>query len=115
MNERQAEIMITHLRSIDLKLDVALGAIARAEQEIPEYLRRAMMYYHDLIHVIGEWKALGHQAPKDLEIELERTHDRILHCIEDENQQGGTFERIRKEITDRGGHRYDHDHRRRRV
>jgi len=80
---------------------VLIDYIARAEKEVPEYLRRLTMYYSDLFHAKYLWEDSGHQLPPILRAEVDRVHHRIEECIEEESMQGGTFhqtiERYRKE------------------
>jgi hypothetical protein len=97
--------VLHELRRISAQLEalstVVIGYIAKAEKEVPEYLRRLTMYYSDLFHAKYLWEDSGHQMPPILRAEVDRVHHRIEECIEEESMQGGTFhktiERYRKE------------------
>ena len=86
---------LTVLKEISAKLDVlasvVIAYINKAEKEVPEYLRRLSMYYNDMFHMKILWEQSGQQLPDEFREEIERTHIRLMQCIEEETNQGGKF------------------------
>jgi hypothetical protein len=66
------------------------------------------MYFHDIHDLRNLYQAGGHEPPKYVLREIERCDDRLRHLLEDLYAEGGTFERVRQEMTTRTGNRYDH-------
>lgn len=85
---------------------LGLGALHKAEQEVPEHMRRFTMYFHDLHDVLNFYHELGQVPPTYISREVERCHDRMAHLIEDETNQGGTFHAVAQKVRERGGGRY---------
>jgi len=52
------------LKDIRALTSKALFAMGEAEKEIPEKMRRFMNYFHDVVHVKGEYVTLGLPCPK---------------------------------------------------
>lgn len=100
------------LKSIDAKLTMALRDLHSAEQEIPEYMRRFVTYYHDLMHIKWGYEEAGVPPPDHIMQESERAHDRMRLLVDRESSQGGKFHKIRQELHEEGGNRYNHDSRR---
>lgn len=97
---------LTDIRKLTSK---ALYAMGEAEKEIPEKMRRFMNYFHDVVHVKGEYVTLGLPCPKWLDEEMERNHDRAKQLLHDLHSDGGHFEKVRREMTEHPvGNRYDH-------
>ena len=97
------------LTQIRQGMNKALFAMGEAEKEIPEKMRRFMNYFHDVVHVKGEYVTLGIQPPKEIDQEMERMHDRALQILHDLHSDGGHFEKVRREMTNHSvTPRYDH-------
>jgi hypothetical protein len=96
---------IQEMRSM---LTQVLNAIAEAESEIPEKMRRFVMYFHDIHDIVAVHESRGHQAPQYLKREMERCDDRFRHLVEDAHGDQGAFERVRQDMTQRTGNRWDH-------
>lgn len=87
----------------------ALFAMGEAEKEIPEKMRRFMNYFHDVVHVKGEYVSLGLEPPVEINKEMERNHDRARQILHDLHSDGGHFEKVRREMTEHPvAPRYDH-------
>lgn len=87
----------------------AVFAMGEAEKEVPEKMRRFMNYFHDVVHVKGEYVSLGLACPKWLDQEMERCHDRARQLLNDLHTDGGHFEKVRREMAEHpAGNRYDH-------
>lgn len=85
--------------------------MVEAESEIPEKMRRFIMYYHDVHDILALYHTqTGNEPPDYIKRELERCSDRYRHLLEDLYNDTGTFEQVRKEMTQREGNRYDYTH-----
>jgi hypothetical protein len=97
------------LTQIRQGMNKALFAMNEAEKEIPEKMRRFMNYFHDVVHVKGEYVSLGLTPPKEIDEEMERNHDRARQILHDLHTDGGHFEKVRREMTKHSVQpRYDH-------
>lgn len=96
------------MRAILLELREVVRYMKEAESEVPEKMRRFIMYFHDVHDIQNLHHELGLMPPKYLNQELERCHDRFRHILEDMYGDQGTFERVRQDMTNRGGNRYDY-------
>src|SRR5437899_12708906 len=73
-------------------------AAREAEAEIPERMRRFANYFHDIVHIKGEYVSLGLKCPDYIEREMERRADRFRHLLDDLKAAGGTFEQVRRDM-----------------
>lgn len=96
------------LRTIRQLTSTAVNALKEAESEIPEQMRRFANYFHDVVHIKGEYVSLGLKAPDYIDREMERCADRFRHLLDDLHADGGTFERVRRDMAERLGNIYDH-------
>lgn len=97
------------MRAVLLELREVTKYMKDAESEIPERMRRFIMYFHDAHDVINFYHELGLQPPSWIVREVERCADRYRHILEDlyDPDKDGTFERVRQDMTSKGGNRYD--------
>lgn len=86
----------------------ALAGMRKAEQEIPEFMRRFGNYFHDIVHIKGEYVTLGIQPPPWLDREMERCHDRMRQALSALHMDDEVFGRIRAEMAKDPLNRYDH-------
>jgi hypothetical protein len=98
------------MRAILLELREVVKYMKEAESEVPEKVRRFIMYYHDVHDIVNLHHEGGLSPPKYLHREIERCHDRFRHILEDMYADQGTFERVRQDMTTKGGNRYDYSH-----
>jgi len=96
------------MRAILLEIREVVKYMKDAESEVPEKMRRFMMYLHDMHDVKFMYEELGHTVPKYIIREIERCDDRLRQLLDDMHSPDGAFERVRQEMTRRGGNRYDH-------
>lgn len=96
------------LEKISSKLNLVLTAIDKAESEVPEYIRRFTMFYHDMVHINWRYEEMGLTVPPWIKGEMERAHDRLKHLLDAENNQGGAFHKIRQEMDKIEGNKYRH-------
>lgn len=96
------------IRAIRLDLQKVINYMVDAETEVPEKMRRFIMYFHDMHDIQNLYIENGHTVPDYIRREVERCDDRLKHLLKDLFTDGGTFEKIRRDMTERGGNRYDH-------
>lgn len=96
------------LKAIRENSGKALFAMHEAESEIPERMRRFANYYHDIVHIKGEYISIGIPAPKHVDEEMERCHDRFRQLLDEMHNDGGAFEKVRRQMADDPNNRYDH-------
>ena len=96
------------LKTIRENTGKAIFAMHEAEAEVPEKMRRFANYFHDIVHIKGEYVSLGLKAPDWIDREMERCADRFRHLLEDLHTEGGTFEQVRRDMATRPGNVYDH-------
>lgn len=86
----------------------ALFAMAEAESEVSEKMRRFIMYMHDLHDVVNIYEERGHSAPRHVLAEMERCDDRFRQLLEEAHTDGGTFEKVRAKMAEDPNNRWDH-------
>lgn len=96
------------IQDIKGMLREGLNAMAAAEGEVPEKMRRFANYFHDVVHIKGEYQTLGLNVPPHINAEMERCDDRFRHVLDDISAPGEPFEKIRRDMTQRSGNRWDH-------
>lgn len=96
------------LADIRKLLTKSINAEAQAEAEIPALMRRFANYFHDIVHIKGEYHSLGLKCPTYIDREMERCADRFRHLLDDLHIDGGAFEQVRRNMAERPGNRYDH-------
>lgn len=79
-----------------------------AESEVPEKMRRFVMYFHDLHDIKYIYEEAGHTVPPYILREMERCDDRFRHLVEELNKPGAAFDKVRREMTKHEGNRWDH-------
>ena len=96
------------MRAILLELREVTRYMKEAESEVPEKMRRFIMYMHDVHDVSYMYEERGLAVPPHILREMERCDDRYRHLLEDGNVDLGWLERVRAEMTQRTGNRWDH-------
>lgn len=79
-----------------------------AETEVKEKMRRFTMYMHELHDIAYMFEERGLPVPAHVLRELERCDDRLRQLLEKEHTDGGTFEKIRREMAEDPENRWDH-------
>ena len=102
------ERIARELKDIRVLATSSVSAIREAESEIPEKMRRFANYFHDVVHIKGEYISLGLKAPEYIDREMERCADRFRHILEDLHAEDGTFAKVRRDMAERPGNIYDH-------
>lgn len=110
--EHSAEVYLERI-SKELKLiremvTSAIQANREAESEIPARMRRFANYYHDIVHIKAEYVSLGLPSPAHINREMERCDDRFRQLLNELHLDGGTFEKVRREMAEDPENRWDH-------
>jgi len=110
--EHSAEVYLERiareLKTMRELMSINVNASREAESEIPEKMRRFANYYHDIVHIKGEYVSLGLVAPAHVDREMERCDDRFRQLLKELHLDGGTFEKVRREMAEDPENRWDH-------
>jgi hypothetical protein len=85
-----------------------VNAQVAAESEIEEAMRRFATYMHDIHHISYMYEDKGLPVPPWCFREMERCDDRFRQKLEQAHTDGGTFEKIRREMASDPANRWDH-------
>ena len=96
------------LKTMRELLSQVINYMVEAESEVPEKMRRFMNYMHDLHDIKYMYEELGHPIPAHQLRELERCDDRFRQLLAEQNKDGGTFEKVRREMAADPENRWDH-------
>lgn len=80
-----------------------------AESEVPEKMRRFVMYMHDAHESAIFHERGGQPMPSYLVKELERCDDRYRQLLEELHTSGAAFDKVREEMTKDPKNRWDHN------
>lgn len=79
-----------------------------AESEIPEKMRRFIMYMHDVHDIKHLYEEHGQTPPIHVMREMERCDDRYRQLLKELHLDGGTFEKVRRQMAEDPENRWDH-------
>ena len=79
-----------------------------AESEIPEKMRRFIMYMHDVHDIMNMYTEIGQPVPDYILREAERCDDRYRHLLKEGHTDGGWIEKVRRDMSKETGNRWDH-------
>lgn len=96
------------LKMIRELVTTAVHYLREAESEVPEKMRRFITYMHDIHDVSYMYEERGHQTPAWIMREMERCDDRFRQLLDELHLDGGTFEKVRREMADDPLNRWDH-------
>lgn len=110
MTDAESELnrIARELKMIREMMTTVITYIREAESEVPEKMRRFMNYMHDLHDIKYMYEELGHTVPDHQLREMERCDDRFRQLINEQNAQGGAFEKVRREMASDPENRWDH-------
>lgn len=86
----------------------ALFAMHEAESEVPEKMRRFIMYMHDIHDIKNLYDEHGLPCPPWVLREVERCDDRLRQLLSQLHTDGGAFEKVRREMAEDKENRWDH-------
>ena len=98
----------THLFQIRTMLTKICNYMVEAESEVSEKMRRFIMYMHDVHDVMNMYVEKGLPIPVHIIREAERCDDRYRQLLEQAHADGGTFEKVRQEMSKDVNNRWDH-------
>lgn len=96
------------LKTIRELLSKVANALIEAEAEIPEKMRRFALYMHAVHDIIYMYEEHGHPVPSYVHREVERCDDRYRQLLNELHLDGGTFEKVRREMAKDPENRWDH-------
>jgi hypothetical protein len=96
------------MRTVKIMLTEVVKYMKDAEQEVSEKMRRFMMYMHDIHDISYMYTEMGHEPPQHIKREMERCDDRLRQLLDDAHMDGGTFEKVRREMAADPLNRWDH-------
>lgn len=96
------------LADIRKLLSQVVNYAIEAESEVPEKMRRFIMYMHDVHDIVHLYHENGQQAPRHVTQEMERCDDRFRQLLETLHSDGNTFEKVRREMAEDPTNRWDH-------
>jgi hypothetical protein len=96
------------LKDIRTLLSSVVNSIREAESEIPEKMRRFIMYMHDVHDIVNLYHEGGQSPPRHVLAEMERCDDRYRQLLEELHLDGGAFEKVRREMAKDPENRWDH-------
>lgn len=102
------ERIARELKTIRELLSKGINAMSEAETEIPEKMRRFVMYMHDMHDVKNLYDEHGLAVPPWVMREVERCDDRLRQLLEGLHTDGGAFEKVRREMAEDPLNRWDH-------
>lgn len=98
----------SEMKTIRELVSTAVAATREAESEIPEKMRRFVMYMHDIHDISFMYHEVGQEAPTWVKREMERCDDRFRQLLDEANTDGGTFEKVRQEMAEDPNNRWNH-------
>jgi len=96
---------IKHIRQL---VSDAVLYLREAESEVSEKMRRFIMYMHDIHDVKNFYVEHGLAVPDYVLREAERCDDRLRQLLKEAHTDGGTFEKVRREMAKDSENRWDH-------
>lgn len=108
MEETELANVRRELKTIRELVSKVVNYMIEAESEVPEKMRRFIMYMHDIHDVKHLYEELGLEVPKHIMREAERCDDRLRQLLEQLHTDGGTFEKVRREMAKDATNRWDH-------
>ena len=85
-----------------------VNAMMDAESEMPEWYRRFTNGMHDVHDIKYMYEDVGITVPPHILRECERLDDRFRQVLDRLNSEGGTFNKIRREMAADPLNRWDH-------
>lgn len=106
--EIHLERIARELKSIRELVQKAVHSIVQAESEVPEKMRRFAMYMHDVHDILLMYQQIGQEPPEHVKYEARRCDDRFRQLLSEAHTDGGTFEKVRREMAKDPFNRWDH-------
>jgi len=108
MDETELKTVRQELVKIRQMLTDVTQYVRHAECEVPEEMRRFTMYMVDIHTIVHLYEERGLSAPDYVLREMERCDDRLRQLLLKHHTDGGTFEKVRREMAKDKENRWDH-------
>jgi hypothetical protein len=96
------------MQTVKQMLAEVVNYMKEAEKEVSEKMRRFVMYMHDVHDIVNLYVEGGHEVPRYVMEEMERCDDRYRQLLEEAHTDGGTFEKVRRDMSSDPKNRWDH-------
>lgn len=96
------------ITTIRVMMTEVVAYMRDAESEIPEKMRRFIMYMHDVHDVMWMYHENGQQVPDYINREAERCDDRYRQLLKELHLDEGAFGKVRAEMAKDTENRWDH-------
>lgn len=96
------------MAEIKQMLRQVVNYMVEAESEVSEKMRRFIMYMHDVHDVVHMYEERGLAVPRHVLAEMERCDDRYRQLLDQAHTDGGTFEKVRRQMAEDPLNRWDH-------
>ena len=110
-DESEDQAVRRELKVIRELLSKVVNYMVDAESEVPEKMRRFIMYMHDIHDIKNLYDEHGINVPDHVMREVERCDDRLRQLLIQMHTDGGTFEKVRREMAEDKDNRWDHTRR----
>lgn len=97
-----------NMKLIRVMLTDVVNYMRDAESEVPEKMRRFIMYMHDVHDVMNMYVEHGLDVPQYIRREAERCDDRYRQLLDELHTDGGAFEKVRRQMAEDPNNRWDH-------
>lgn len=95
-------------KEVRIMMQQVVKYMVDAESEIPERMRRFIMYMHDVHDVMYMYQEVGHEPPEHVKAEARRCDDRYRQILAEMHSDTGAFEKVRREMAGDKHNRWDH-------
>ena len=89
-------------------MTTVLSYIRDAETDVPEKYRRFVNAFHDVHDIKYMYEEHGQPVPEYVLSEIRRMDDRYRQILKDLNAEGGSFNKVRREMSKDPENRWDH-------
>jgi hypothetical protein len=110
-NESDAKLksMASDIAIMRQLLGKVVNYMVNAEEEVSEKMRRFIMYFHDLHDMKNFYNEHGVEPPSYIMREIERCDDRLRQLVKEAHADGGTFEKVRREMAADPDNKWNHE------
>lgn len=102
------ERIANEMKLIRQQMTEVVQYMREAESEVPEKMRRFIMYMHDMHDVKNLYDEHGLKVPAYVLAEVERCDDRLRQLLTQMHTDGGAFEKVRREMAEDPLNRWNH-------
>ena len=89
-------------------MNTVLTYIRDAETDVPEKYRRFVNAFHDVHDIKYMYEEHGQPVPEYVLSEIRRMDDRYRQILKELNAEGGSFNKVRREMAADPENRWDH-------